>query len=47
MYRVFNMGIGMVAIVDKSAATDFQSSISEPTFIIGELVEGERITIIT
>ena len=47
MYRVFNMGIGMVAIVDKSAATDFQSSISEPTFIIGELVEGERKTIIT
>ena len=47
MYRVFNMGIGMVAIVDKSAATDFQSSISESTFIIGELVEGERKTIIT
>jgi phosphoribosylamine--glycine ligase len=42
MYRVFNMGIGMVAIVDKSSAADFQKSISEPTFVIGELVEGER-----
>jgi phosphoribosylformylglycinamidine cyclo-ligase len=42
MYRVFNMGIGMITIVDKSIAADFQSSMSEPTFIIGELVEGEK-----
>ena len=42
MYRVFNMGIGMVALVDKSAASDFQSSMSEPTFVIGELVKGEQ-----
>jgi phosphoribosylformylglycinamidine cyclo-ligase len=42
MYRVFNMGIGMVAIVDKSTLADFQKSIPEPTFIIGELVKGER-----
>jgi phosphoribosylformylglycinamidine cyclo-ligase/phosphoribosylamine--glycine ligase/phosphoribosylformylglycinamidine cyclo-ligase len=42
MYRVFNMGIGMVAIVDKSSAADFQTSVSEPTFVIGELVEGEQ-----
>ena len=42
MYRVFNMGIGMVAIVDKSILADFQNSITEPTFIIGELVQGER-----
>ncbi len=42
MYRVFNMGIGMVAIVDKSSAVDFQISISEPTFVIGELVSGEH-----
>ena len=42
MYRVFNMGIGMIAIVDKSSAPDFQKSISEPTFIIGELIEGEH-----
>jgi phosphoribosylaminoimidazole synthetase len=46
MYRVFNMGIGMVTIVDRSNAADFQLSISEPTFIIGELVEGERKVIL-
>lgn len=46
MYRVFNMGIGMVAIVDKSVVSSFQSSISEPTFIIGELVEGEKKVIL-
>ena len=42
MYRVFNMGIGMVAIVDKSIASDVQASITETTFIIGELTNGER-----
>ena len=46
MYRVFNMGIGMIVIVDKSMVADFQSSISEPTFVIGELVEGERKVIL-
>jgi phosphoribosylformylglycinamidine cyclo-ligase len=42
MYRVFNMGIGMIAIVDKSSGADFQTSVSEPTFVIGELANGER-----
>ena len=46
MYRVFNMGIGMVAIVDKSIVNDLQSSISEPTFIIGELIDGEQKVIL-
>ena len=46
MYRVFNMGIGMVAIVDKGIAPVFQASISESTFVIGELVEGERKVIL-
>ena len=46
MYRVFNMGIGMVAIVDKSIASDLQSSMSEPTFIIGELIDGEQKVIL-
>ncbi len=42
MYRVFNMGIGIVVIVDKSVVTDLQASIPEPTFIIGELIEGNK-----
>ena len=46
MYRVFNMGIGMVVIVDKSVVSEFQSSITQPTFVIGELVEGERKVIL-
>jgi len=40
------MGIGMIAIVDKSSADDFQSSISEPSFIIGQLVKGKRKVIL-
>ncbi|MBK9925279.1 MAG: phosphoribosylformylglycinamidine cyclo-ligase [Anaerolineales bacterium] len=46
MFRVFNMGIGMVVIVDKTDAADLQNAITEPTFIIGELVDGERKTIL-
>ena len=46
MYRIFNMGIGMVAIVDKSTLADLQKSIPEPTFIIGELIEGGRKVIL-
>ncbi len=42
MYRVFNMGIGMVVIVDKTKAAEVQKLIPEPTYVIGELVKGER-----
>jgi phosphoribosylformylglycinamidine cyclo-ligase/phosphoribosylamine--glycine ligase/phosphoribosylformylglycinamidine cyclo-ligase len=42
MYRVFNMGIGMVAVVDQASVAQFQSTIPEKTFVIGKLVEGER-----
>jgi phosphoribosylaminoimidazole (AIR) synthetase len=47
MYRVFNMGIGMIAIVDKTLMAVFQSSLSEPTFVIGELVKGQRKVILS
>jgi len=46
MYRVFNMGIGMIAIVEKSLVAEFQRQISEETFIIGELVSGEGKTVL-
>ncbi len=46
MYRVFNMGIGMVAIVDKNSAAEVQKQIPEETFVIGELVNGERKAIL-
>lgn len=42
MYRVFNMGVGMIAIVDESQVPGFQSLIPESTFMIGRLIEGDR-----
>ena len=44
MYRVFNMGIGMVLIVDKDSASKIQGLIPETTFVIGELIEGNKKT---
>ena len=42
MYRVFNMGIGMLAIVDKESVAKIQELIPEETFVIGELIEGHK-----
>ena len=42
MYRVFNMGVGMIAIVDKPHAAEIQERIPEPTWIIGELIRGDQ-----
>lgn len=42
MFRVFNMGIGMIAIVSHQAAAAFQDSLAEESFVIGELVQGAR-----
>ncbi len=48
MYRVFNMGIGMIAILSPTHATDFQDSLlPEPSFVIGELIPGSRKTILS
>lgn len=46
MYRVFNMGIGMIVIVDKKYVRTFQKSIPEETRVIGELVAGNRKVIL-
>ena len=40
MYRVFNMGIGMVAIVAPAQVAAFQAAIPEATWVIGRLVQG-------
>jgi phosphoribosylformylglycinamidine cyclo-ligase len=40
MYRVFNMGIGMVCILEKSQVEALQNALPEQTFIIGKLIEG-------
>jgi phosphoribosylformylglycinamidine cyclo-ligase len=46
MFRVFNMGIGMVVIVDKNDVAEFQRLISEQTWEIGKLVPGSRRVIL-
>lgn len=42
MYRVFNMGIGMVLIVDPAQAGAVQAEMPEETYVIGYLAAGER-----
>jgi phosphoribosylformylglycinamidine cyclo-ligase len=46
MYHVFNMGIGMVVIVDKKSVAEFQNLVPEEIFVIGELVSGSGKTIL-
>jgi len=46
MYRVFNMGIGMVALVGRGNVAKFRSMVHEESFIIGELVSGARKVIL-
>ena len=43
MYHVFNMGIGLVAVVAPADASAVQAAIGEETFIIGELVAGAHV----
>ena len=46
MYRVFNMGIGMLLVVDKDEAEMIRNTIPEETFVLGELAKGERKVIL-
>jgi phosphoribosylformylglycinamidine cyclo-ligase len=46
MYRVFNMGIGMLVVASKKDAERVQKAIPEETWIVGELTAGEcRVSI--
>jgi phosphoribosylformylglycinamidine cyclo-ligase len=47
MYRVFNMGIGMIAIVAPDHVAAIQSAIPEETHIIGHLIPGEKKVVLT
>ena len=44
LYRTLNMGIGMVVVCAANDAAAIQASITEPTWIIGELVPGQAGT---
>ncbi len=46
MHRVFNMGIGMMAVVARDGVRAFQQAIDEETYVIGELISGERTVIL-
>jgi len=38
MYRVFNMGVGMVAVVDSGRVDELRALVGEECWVIGELV---------
>jgi len=42
MYRIFNMGLGMIAIVAPEDAAAVQAAIPEETYLIGKLVPGSK-----
>lgn len=42
MYRVFNMGIGMIVVVPVEAARPAQMALGEESWVIGEVVRGQR-----
>jgi phosphoribosylformylglycinamidine cyclo-ligase len=46
MYRVFNMGIGMLAVVAKEDLEKVQKAIGEATWVVGELAAGEQKVIL-
>jgi phosphoribosylformylglycinamidine cyclo-ligase len=47
MYRVFNMGIGMIAIVAPEDVNAVQSAIPEATHVIGRLISGEKKVVLS
>ncbi|CAG0936874.1 Phosphoribosylformylglycinamidine cyclo-ligase [Thermoflexales bacterium] len=42
MYRVFNMGIGLIALVAPEDAQVVQAALPEETYLIGQLIPGEK-----
>ncbi len=46
MYRVFNMGIGMIAVVDADNVENVQKSIPDDTYVIGEVCEGNEVVLV-
>jgi phosphoribosylaminoimidazole synthetase len=43
MYRVFNMGIGLLAVLAPEQAAVLQAAIPEETWLIGDLVAGRKV----
>jgi phosphoribosylformylglycinamidine cyclo-ligase len=47
MYRVFNLGIGMIAIVAPEDVAAVQAAIPEETYCIGRLIPGEKKVVLS
>jgi phosphoribosylaminoimidazole synthetase len=45
MYRIFNMGIGMVAVINSEQLVDFHNAVDEAIWVIGEVVNGKGVTL--
>jgi phosphoribosylamine--glycine ligase/phosphoribosylaminoimidazole synthetase len=46
MYHVFNMGIGIIMVLSPSDLASVRSALSEPAWVIGELVPEEGVTLV-
>ncbi|MEJ2606751.1 MAG: phosphoribosylamine--glycine ligase [Anaerolineales bacterium] len=46
MYRVFNMGIGMIAVVDPADVKLVRETIAEDTYVIGEVCAGNDVVLV-
>jgi len=46
MYKVFNMGLGMLAVVPPDKIAILQAEIPEKTWIIGEVIAGEGVQLL-
>ena len=45
-HQIFNLGVGMIAIVNPSDLDAVQQAIPEPSTVIGEVVSGDGVTLI-
>jgi len=46
MFRVFNMGIGMIIVVDAKEEKEVRAKIKEKTYIVGEVVKKDGVEIV-
>jgi phosphoribosylformylglycinamidine cyclo-ligase len=47
MLRVFNMGVGMVAVVGAADVAEFQQLLGETCWVVGELITGEKKVVLS
>ena len=42
LYRTLNMGVGMVVVVSAARVAELQSTIPEPSWVIGSIIPGNK-----